>query len=75
MNMQAIEFKTTIHNGTVTIPAEYSPEWEGKTIRVIVLYDEENLAQTVEQPKASNFRAVSLKTKGFKFNREEANVR
>jgi len=35
--MQAIEFKTILHNGTVTIPPEYSAQWEGKTIRVIVL--------------------------------------
>ncbi len=35
--MQAIEFKTTLHNGVVTIPPEYSAQWEGKTIRVIVL--------------------------------------
>ncbi|PZV09911.1 MAG: hypothetical protein DCF22_17795 [Leptolyngbya sp.] len=35
--MQAIEFQTTLHNGVVTIPPEYSAQWEGKTIRVIVL--------------------------------------
>jgi hypothetical protein len=37
--MQAIEFKTILHNGTLTIPAEYSSQWEGKSIRVIVLDD------------------------------------
>ncbi len=43
--MKAIEFKTTFHNNTVslTIPPEYSTEWEGKCIRVIVLEDQENL--------------------------------
>ncbi len=30
--MQAIEFKTTLKNGIVTIPAEYSSEWEGKAM-------------------------------------------
>lgn len=35
--MQAIEFQTVLHNGSFTIPAEYSSEWEGRTIRVIVL--------------------------------------
>jgi hypothetical protein len=35
--MEAIEFKTIIHNGTVVIPPQYSSEWEGKAIRVIVL--------------------------------------
>ncbi|MDJ0597508.1 MAG: UPF0175 family protein [Crocosphaera sp.] len=37
--MKAIEFKTTIHNNTVTIPPEYSTEWEGQNVRVIVLED------------------------------------
>jgi hypothetical protein len=35
--MQAIEFNTIIQNGTIGIPPEYSSEWEGKTVRVIVL--------------------------------------
>ncbi len=35
--MQAIEFQTILHNGTFTIPTEYLSQWEGKTIRVIVL--------------------------------------
>jgi hypothetical protein len=35
--MQAIEFKTTLHNGTVILPPEYSSQWEGRTIRVILL--------------------------------------
>jgi hypothetical protein len=37
--MQAIEFKTILQNGTVTIPTQYSPQWEGKAIRVIFLAD------------------------------------
>jgi hypothetical protein len=62
--MQAIEFKTTLHNGTVTIPPEYSSQWEGKTIRVILL-DEANplndtvtiegdLVSPVDQPETSS---------------------
>lgn len=70
--MQAIEFKTTIHNGIVTIPLQYSPAWEGKAIRIIVL---EDIAQAIEQPKKIQFNAISLNTQGFKFNREEANAR
>lgn len=35
--MEAIEFQTIPHDGTVTIPPEYAAQWEGKTIRVIVL--------------------------------------
>jgi hypothetical protein len=73
--MEAIEFKTIIHNGTVVIPPEYSSQWEGKAIRVIVLNDNELLSEPVEKPKQAAFNAISLNTQGFDFNREEANVR
>ena len=73
--MEAIEFKTILHNGTVAIPAQYLSEWEGKTIRVIVLDESESLPEAVEQPTKTIFQAVSIETKGFDFSREEANVR
>ncbi|MCM0589930.1 MAG: hypothetical protein ACSI46_27705 [Gloeotrichia echinulata DVL01] len=73
--MEAIEFKTIIHNGTVVIPPQYSSEWEGKAIRVIVLDDSELLSEPVEKLKKTIFKAISLNTQGFNFNREEANVR
>ncbi|GBL15226.1 hypothetical protein MTo_02538 [Microcystis aeruginosa NIES-1211] len=41
--MQAIEFKTILKNGIVSIPAEYSSEWEGKQIRVILLDNAEKI--------------------------------
>ena len=69
--MEAIEFKTILHNGTVVIPQEYSSRWEGKAIRVIVLDESE----TVEKPKKMMFKAISLNTAKFDFNREEANAR
>ncbi len=73
--MEAIEFKTILHNGTVVIPPQYSSQWEGKAIRVIVLDDSESLLKPVDQPKKTMFKAISLNTQGFDFNREEANVR
>ncbi|MCY7324433.1 MAG: hypothetical protein LH660_22190 [Phormidesmis sp. CAN_BIN36] len=73
--MQAIEFEAILQNGIVTIPPEYSSQWEGKTVRIIVLDDAKNLAQSVEQPQRPQFKAASLNTKGFKFNREDANDR
>jgi hypothetical protein len=73
--MEAIEFKTIIHNGTVVIPLQYSSQWEGKAIRVIVLDDSELLSEPVEKPKKTIFKAISLNTQAFDFNREEANVR
>ena len=69
--MEAIEFKTILHNGTVVIPTQYSSQWEGKTIRVIVLDESE----PVEKPKKMMFKAISLNTQEFDFNREEANAR
>ncbi|HLP88769.1 MAG TPA: hypothetical protein VK184_09300 [Nostocaceae cyanobacterium] len=73
--MEAIEFKTIIHNGAVVIPPQYSSQWEGKVIRVIVLDDAELLSKPVEKLKKTIFQAISLNTQGFDFNREEANVR
>lgn len=72
--MQAIEFKTILQNGKVTLPPEYASQWEGKAIRVLVLDDSEQVKKLVNSLQNSPFKAVSLKTKGFKFNREEANV-
>ena len=69
--MEAIEFKTILHNGTVVIPSQYSSQWEGKAIRVIVL-DE---SKPVEKPKKMMFKAIALNTQEFDFNREEANAR
>lgn len=73
--MEAIEFKTILHDGKVIIPSQYSSQWEGKPIRVIVLDESDNVSETIEKPKKKMFQAVSLNTKGFEFNRDEANVR
>lgn len=73
--MQSIEFKTIIHHGSVTIPAQYSPQWEGKAIRVIVLEDSAIATSPVEQTQKPIFSAVALTTQGFQFNRDEANER
>ena len=73
--MQPIEFKTTVHNGTVTIPPEYFAQWEGKIMRFIALSDDENIAPETTPDSQPLLKAISLQTKGFKFNREDANAR
>jgi hypothetical protein len=80
--MQAIEFQTILHNGTVTVtlPPEYSSQWEGKTVRTIVSEDSvsnssENPAQSTEQPQTARFKAIALNTQGLEFSREDANAR
>jgi len=53
--MQAIEFNAILHQGTVTIPPQYSSQWEGKNIRVIFLEESEaDLTALTDQPDESN---------------------
>jgi hypothetical protein len=73
--MQAIEFKTILQNGIVTIPAQYFHEWEGKTIRVILLEETEATTSSVKNTQEPAFQAITLSTQGFQFNRDEANDR
>jgi hypothetical protein len=62
--MQAIEFTTTITNGMIKIPKikEFPLPQE---VKVIVLFDSVPEAIQSENPD-QNFRAVRIKTKGFK---------
>jgi hypothetical protein len=43
-----ISFKTILHNGIINIPSQYSSQWEGKTIRVIVLENQESTPSSIE---------------------------
>lgn len=65
--MQAIEFKTTIHNGILTIPQQYSPAWEGKIIRVIVLEDN-NIAENVATPPQKNPESLFSRLRQIKIS-------
>ncbi|MCT7988061.1 hypothetical protein [Laspinema olomoucense] len=46
--LQAIAFKTILQNGMISLPSEYSHQWEGKIIRVIVLDDMESTSPSLE---------------------------
>ncbi|MDD5275507.1 MAG: hypothetical protein PHR16_05450 [Methylovulum sp.] len=68
--MIAIEFEAQTHNGIVEIPKQYQA-WQNKTVRVILLDPVEE-----KTPKAKmGFSAVALNTKGYHFDREQANER
>ena len=68
--MNAIEFQSTIReDGSIPVPLEYVGNI-GKNVRVILLSTE--MFNHVNKP---NFSAVSIKTNGFKFDRESANER
>ncbi len=69
--MQAIEFNSTAHDNIVDLPPEFRI-WNGRRVRVILLADEVTAHTSARD---SSFTALSLKTLGFRFDRDEANAR
>ena len=67
--MQAYEFNTVIENGTIRVPEHYL---NNQSVRVILLT---NTIMQQAHTRKKRFSAMSLKTKSFTFNREEANAR
>ena len=59
------------NNLTLTLPDDFL----GKRIEVIAFVIEEAKAKTTKFKKSKTFAAVRLDTRGFKFNRDEANER
>jgi len=69
--MQAYEFDTVVKNGVINIPEKYLGK-QLSFIKVIMLSKDDNVLPAKRERK---FSAMRLKTKGFTFNREEANER
>jgi hypothetical protein len=72
--MQAIEFETLIHNGVVEIPPQYKAEFDNKTAKVIVLFEN----PSKQHNKALNTllsEAKGVLPADYRFDREEANAR
>ncbi|MDD5391023.1 MAG: hypothetical protein PHD37_16930 [Gallionellaceae bacterium] len=69
--MQAVEFNSTAHDNIVELPPELRA-WNGRQVRVILLAEEGNAPADAG---VRSFTALSLKTQGFRFNRDEANAR
>jgi len=69
--VQTFEFKVKPHNGMIKLPPQFQ-QWDDKPVRIILLIEEIDI-QTQKDHYA--FDAVSLNTKGFRFNREKANER
>ncbi len=68
--MQAVEFKSKPHDNVVDLPPNLR-DWNGRQVRVILLADE----GAAHSAKAPAFEAISLKTREFRFDRDEANAR
>jgi len=67
--MQAIEFVSKAHDGVVDLPREHQA-WNGKDVRVILLE-----AVSVAAKRKSLFKAATISTRGYRFNRDAANER
>ena len=75
--MQAIEFEAVEKNGSIKIPQKYAGKIKHK-VRVIILIEKETSSKKVAKSAraiAKHFKAARIKTKGFVFDREEANAR
>ncbi len=71
--MRAIEFVAKAEKGTIKIPKEYQGELQDQ-FRVIIL-QEAFVPEKKPSRKKRTLTAAQIKTKGFKFNRDEANAR
>ena len=71
--MQKFEFKVKPHNGMIKLPPQFQ-QWDDKPVRIILLIEEIDSAHQMEKDRYA-FDAISLNTKGFRFNREQANER
>ena len=67
--MQAVEFVSKAHDGVVDLAREHQ-DWNGKQVRVIML------ETTNEAAKCKpTFKAATLSTRGYRFDRDPAHVR
>lgn len=67
--MQTIEFVSKAHDGVVDFPRELQG-WNGKQVRVILL----EAVNEAAKHKAM-FKAATISTRGYRFNRDAANER
>jgi len=75
--MEAYEFYATPENGTIKIPEQYRT-FIKSGVKVILLKQKPSneAAQKIDALRKSDLLlAPSMKTNGWKFNREEANAR
>lgn len=70
--MQAIEFETDAKGRIIEIPKEFEA-FASKHLKVKISMDE-NISSTINK-KTQRVTALSIDTRLFKFDREEANAR
>ena len=67
--------RTVITPNNQTISFGIPKEYVGKQVEVIAFTEEEGFAKENPANKKVTFNALSIDTKGYKFNRDEANER
>jgi hypothetical protein len=67
--MHSITFETIVCKGMITVPAHYQKLFTDSVQVTVYITSLKKAAQSTD------FRAVSLASQAFKFNREEANGR
>jgi hypothetical protein len=77
--MSTIEFTSQLQGPVIKLPAEWQ-RWQGHSVRVILQVDEAEVSSaTMKNPSPPkphySFKAAALDTRGFRFDREEANER
>jgi len=72
--MYAIEFEATIENGIVRIPDNINNVGKAYKAKFIMMYDD-SYKMNIENRGKKTMSAISIDTKGYKFDREEAHER
>ena len=67
--------RTIVIPNTRTISFDVPQKYIGKEIQVIAFEKEEGIEKKQLHKKVASFDTISIDTKKFKFNREEANER
>lgn len=67
--------RTIITPNQQTISFDIPKDYVGKQIEVIAFAKDEGMAKEKTGRKKVTFTALSIDTKGYKFNRDEANAR
>jgi hypothetical protein len=67
--------RTVLVPQSQTVLFQVPKDYVGKELEVIAFTTKEAWVENTNSPKVVSFSAVSIDTKGFKFNRDEANLR
>ncbi len=68
--MEGVKFRSTYANGVIRVPDQFRDSME-RDVEVIV----QNIKNDRKKKRPLKFEALNIDTRGFTFNRDEANER